>query len=339
MTAIYQNNFRLFKEMYLENRINIDEVNLLAYPYDKAILPHEHSHITFGPWMTTYASNLLHINLFQVTSSTQLKKFPYVLVRDGLFTLLDFFNRFPSPKDFKPLFLVHRNFQSFIPVEWKEKILYYDFEFFNKNHGSFNNMLIVKGLWMEGILDQESLIDKFSKIIEMNYFKKMLICLPPRHNYFINSEWTGDRDLANLINKFVKFLDQDIKLKIDFEFISWEDFYSIQDVQLYHFTDLNSKSLLYIDDYSNYYLLKKGAYPLSIPVTHSKSDQDIIAHASHFHGIRIFSDIKEDKDRFKEVQKTFELLEIPGGEKLPLTAFRSLLKYQNEFSTVLGQYS
>lgn len=338
MTAIYQDNFNLFKEKYLENRINIDEVNLLAYPYDKNSLPHDHTHIMFAPWMTSYASNLLHINLFQVTSSIQLRNFPYVLVRDGLFTLIDFFNRFPTPKDFKPLFLVHKNFQAFIPLDWKTKVLFYDFEFLHKCQETSNDTLLVKGLWMEGILDFESINQKFTELASLNKFRKMLICLPPRHNYFINSDWTGDRDLSVIVNKFVKFLYKEIERNIEFEFISWEDFYSIQDIQMYHFVDINAKSLLYIDDYTNYYLLKKGTKPLYVPPQELTHNQDIMAHASHYHGIRIFSQLHEQSDKSLEIQKTFELLEIPTGEKLPLTGFRSLLKYQSKFCRVIGQY-
>lgn len=336
MPATYQNNFKKFTNSFFAIKDIFADVDLLSFPHEKPLPHHQICESTLFPWSTSYASTLIHINLFQVVSPIQLEIYPHVLVRDGLFTLIDFFNRFPSPKEFTPFFLIHKKFQAFIPKEWLVKVLFFDFEIFSNNQKLKNRKktLLIKGSWMDGIVDFDQLKKILLEITRSKQFEKYLICLPPRLNRFTSSVWTGDEDYNFIANHFMKFMYQEIGTNIDFEFINWEELFAIQDIQEYSFLDCNSKSTLYIDDYTNYYLLNKGARPLSEPSSQNnkKNNNDYIVPLSFHHGIRVFEKTSTVKiNYFDEIKKTLKLLNIKTGDQLNVAGFRSLDKFKNEF--------
>ena len=326
MKATYENNFKKIKKNLYSTKQTAYE-NSYTFPSPSLTLVHEHCNYSLLPWTEGYASPLNHISLFSITSPSQLTMYHFVLVRDGALTLVDFFNRFPSPVGFKNLFIVHKNLKSLIPDKWCKLILFYDFDLIRLPYKNKSpaDILLAKGLIMEGAFDILEFKKSMLKILSLKKFKKIIFCAPIRQNLFLKKEWNGDATYAHYSNEVMKFLYSEVAPKVEIEFITWKDFYNLADTHLLHFFDLNNKTNLYIDDFTNYYFLKKGATPLFYLEKRKTHKDDLVIKLSHQHGIRIFS--KTDAFEFKkikEIKNILKLLESNEEEPISESGFQAL---------------
>ena len=330
MTAIYQNNFKKIKTFLKKETELVKKIDILAYPFHQLTFPHAHTSHSLGPWNEQYHSQLNHINLFQLVDPLQLADFGFALVRDGLFTLMDFFHRFPTPKDFNTVLIIHQQFRDYIPPKWESRIVFFDFEInkdFYKNK-KYNDQLIVKGSVGGGIFENDYFFNFLSSLKKENIKKKILLCVSPRQNYFLREQWNGDFEFAQNSNYFMKRIYQELEKQFEVEFICWSDFFLMSDLHSYEFWDANKKSNVYVDDYSDFYLFKKGAKPYNIKndsvVNHNPDD--LIISLTHAHGIRILEKVNQGKVKhWENLLKVFEQLEIKKGEKLTTSAFQAIL--------------
>ena len=75
---------------------------------------------------------------------TDLEYFKVVLLRDGAFLILDFFYRFPIPKDKAPIILVPADLSFLVPRAWKPKVLFY--RLIDNRHHQMTNELVFLAL-------------------------------------------------------------------------------------------------------------------------------------------------------------------------------------------------
>ena len=335
MTAIYQNNFKKIQTFFKKEKILYKNIDILAYPFHQLTLPHDHTRYSLGPWNEQYYSPLNHINLFQIVDPLQLAVMGFALVRDGLFTLIDFFHRFPTPKDFKTVLIIHNQFKEFVPAKWESKILFYEFEINNEfyNNKKYNDQLIIKGSLTAGIFGNDYFFNFISELKKAKTKKKLLVCLSPRQNYFLRDQWSGDVDFAEISNDFMKRMYQEAANGFEIEFICWKDFFSMSDLHCYEFWDANKKSNVYVDDYSDFYLFKKGAKPYKMKddSVFKRNQDDFIIPLTHTHGLRILEKVDMGKvNHWENLVKVFERLEIKKGEKLNISAFQAIENF-NKF--------
>lgn len=327
MKATYQNNLKKI-ETLLDKKKGAS-LDIFGFPFDKLVLPHGHTSHSLGPWDEHYYSPLNHVNLFQVVDSKQLARLHFALVRDGLFTLVDFFHRFSTPKGFKIILIVHEKFKEFIPLRWSNSVLFFDFDITSSLYESktYNDQLIIKGSLMEGAFCNDQFIKNIDEVKKQKKIKKLLLCLSPRQNYFLRPTWQGDVEFSNISNTFMKSVYLELSTKLNLEFINWKSLFSMSDLHRYEFLDANKKDNLYIDDYTDFYLLKKGAKPVFIEAGSRKNENDIIVPLSHVHGIRVLANPHLSKiNHWGYLTKTFELLEIEKGDQLNVSAFQAIQK-------------
>jgi hypothetical protein len=336
MQITYKNNLKKVRTL-IHSNITYGYVEPYNYPFNELKSCHEHTSYSLAPWSGVYSSNLNHVNLFDIMDQEQLDSYPYVLSRDGYLTLFDFFWRFPTPKGFSSIFLIYKPFAEFIPAAWLSKVLFFDYEFFDTPVPKVptSEMLLVKGVLMENTFSMDQFKKMIDDAITKKKFKKLLICLSPRQNYFFETDWTGDRDFTNISNTVMEYLYRTVRPKIEFEFIDWKTYFSLPDMHQYYFIDINQKTNVYLDDQTDFFLMKKGAVPLRRSKKQISSQDDYLINLTHNHGIRIFDKVDEPKGKyFAEIERTLSILEIKKGIKLPLEGFRAVDDYVKAFKPV-----
>lgn len=328
MVAMYEDNFKKFLEKYNLSKAKISIPDLFRYPCNEMVSAHPHTTHSLFPWTEKYASSLNHINLFDVVSYKQLLAFSHVLVRDGFFTIIDFFNRFPTPKNIETILIIHSKFSEYAPSEWHEKVLFYDFEIYDRDvsKNQANEALLVKGLLMSGAFDLENFKDEMSAILGKNKFKRINFAIRPAQNYFLTKEWKGPEDFAEYSNGLMRFVFGELAQKVDVSFITPKELASLQHLDGSVFYDLNNKNHYYMDDGVDFFLLSRGAKPVVQLEDIGKNEFDLKIPLSHFHGVRIFSsvEINEDQERFKRIISQLRILGIEDGEKLNEAGFHLL---------------
>lgn len=313
MTATYQSNFKKItkhlKQPLTELTLNYDP---RSYPHHEQEFLHSNLWHAFDPWKDAYSSPLTHINLYQVTNISQISELPTVLVRDGLFMLMEFFARSPNPKKMDGLILVHKTLRDYVPEVWRSKTLFYEFEFKGLKDNIFkikNNQIIIKANITEGIFDYDLAMKKILEIKKQKY-EKINFFFFNRSNPFLARDWDGDHRTIEYIesqSKFITFLEKE---KIQHEFLTWREYFHVQGMHQYDCLDLNFKEKYYIDDFSNYFFMKKGATPQNLAQVKG-SDDDIFVSLSPFHGIRILSkEASYDQSKANEIYRTLKAMDF-----------------------------
>ena len=290
MTAIYQNNFKKISKYVEKPLVEFMNFDPRAYPNHEHKFVHDFLWHALDPWKETYSSRLTHINLYQVTVAKQINKLPSILVRDGLFTLIDFFIRCPNPKLIHGIFIVHNCLRDFIPDKWRAKVLFYEFEYrndFTKSFQQKNNQVLLKANVTNGIFDYTEAL-KIALDLKNKGYEKLHLFFFNKSNHFLATEWDADYRTNDFVLSQSAFLNALSKEKIQYETNTWKEFFNAQGTHQYDCYDLNYKEKFYIDDFSNYYFLKKGATPLYMETMKANSS-DLYVPLSNFHGVRVFS--------------------------------------------------
>lgn len=333
MTATYQNNIKKLakhlKKPLTEIILNYDP---RAYPNHEHELLHSNLWHGFDPWKDNYSSPLTHICLYQVTNISQIEDLPIVLVRDGLFMLLEFFMRSPNPKKMEGLILVHRCLRDYVPEAWRAKTLFYEIEYKGNQENVFkqkNNQALLKANITDGIFDYETTKSQILALKKLKY-EKFNFFFFNRSNPLLALDWDNDHRTIEYIisqNNFISFLNKE---KIQHEFLTWKEYYHVQNMHQYDCLDLNFKEKYFIDDFTNYYFIKKGASPINVNEAKA-SDADIYVPISAFHGIRVLGkEPNYTQIKAKEIEKnlkymdckvkfdtgTFQMIDDITGDKL-----------------------
>lgn len=328
MTATYQSNIKKIKKHTDAPNPDFLNYDLRAYPFNTQKLVHDSLLHAFDPWKNYYVSSLIHVNLYEVTVLEQINRLPLMLVRDGLFTLIDFFNRFPNPKDIPGIMIVHNSLRDFIPAKWRRKVAFYEFEYRKTTEGLFqekNNQVLIKANVTEGLFDYDQAVKQVLELKKKKYEKYNFFFFN-RMNFFLIDQWDNDYRTIDYVlsqSKFINFLEKE---KLNYEFHTWKEFFNAQGTHQYDCLDLNFKEKYYIDDYVNYQFARKGATPLNLihqKIT-SANTTDIYVPLSHFHGIRVLSqEPSYNSQKADEIFKNLKLMNLEN-EKCNVGAFQMI---------------
>lgn len=314
MRATYQSNFKKINQ-YIEKPIpRYMHFDPKEYVNHEPKLVHEFLRYSLDPWKESYSSPLTHINLYEVSDIKKISTLPSLLVRDGLFTLLDFFYRCPSPKDISGILTVHNCLRDFIPDKWRSKVLFYEFEYRANNSNVFhqkNDEILIKANVTNGMFNYE---ESFKTIIGLKKlgYKKFNLFLFFRSNQFLASEWDNDYRINEYVFSQAKFISALEKEKLKVELHTWKEFFNTQGMHQFDCLDLNHKEKYYVDDFSNYTFFKKGCTPINV-ISQKGDPADTYIPLSHFHGIRLLS--REPNHNSKIANEIFKTLSLLKEDK------------------------
>jgi hypothetical protein len=331
MTAIYQNNFNKVKKL-------INKATSLSLNFDPRAYPHHehefiHSSLIHGldPWKDSYSSPLIHINLYQVTVPAQINSLSYFLVRDGLFTMIDFFVRCPNPKNVNGILLIHNCLREYVPALWRPKVLFYEFEYRKPEENIFkqkNRHVLIKANVTKELFDYDLAMKKILELKKQKY-EKYFFFFFNKSNPFLAVKWDLDYLTIDYVASQSKFINFLIYEKIDYEFLTWKEYFHIPGMQQYDCLDLNFKEKHYIDDFTNYFFIKRGCDPYN-PIKAKGNNSDEYIPLSGFHGIRILGKEPSYKDKSNEIFKNLKLMNITNT-KCDVGAFQMLNEYSDKF--------
>lgn len=331
MIAIYQKNFEKVKKYFeiIKNTTTV-ECGKLRKEYP---LPHEDITWSLSPWSDNYFSPIANINLFEVTNPSQLYSYDCIIIRDGLLTFVDFFNRFPKPQVFKPVFIVHVSLKDFVPESWKGKIVFFDYYYKENDFENSNrDKLIIKGHVKRGFLNLDELKGNLQAHVSKNHYSNVYICTTIRESRFLYNQYMSDTVLVNEYRVLKEILDGVlVKNKIKFEYIDWKSFYEFENCKDFYFLDINLKPLIYVDDSSSHFLLKRGAMPIFM--SHGKknksrkSEEDLEIPLTLNHGVVILKNEPISQRLHSLIQEEFNFFNIKPFSKLNKTGFEIVFNH------------
>lgn len=295
--------------------------------FNHALTGDGHGHQSFYARLTPscqhYISNLNPINLFELRRPKKdLAPFEFAMVRDGLFSLFNFFMEHEKPNDIKTRLLIHENFLSFVPTAWQEQVQSYSFYYNDIKPFSLSQneerFLIVKGILNDVVspYGKFSLTEQITKLKEKNLQYKGAFFMPAsKHSLFSNSTLEQVQLEQLLVETWeaIKGITNDVKI------VSSEGVKRQVDFSQVDFLDLNPTGMMYMDDYTDLYLISRGAKPaFTGQRPHSKNDTRL--EITPYHGITVttpdFPTSQFEKLSQKIEQNKIEITQIDGYEFL-----------------------
>lgn len=322
---MYANNIQRLKTIC--RQLSTIEKGYIERPHQND-LAHEHTHYSLNQWEHQYLSpfGLLHLNHIQ--KLTQLDRAPVFLVRDGLFLMCDFFNRFKKNRDFRTLFLIHHSAKDFVPLEWRENVLFFEYEYTRKLAAfNFTEDVSHKKLILKFSLLQKSFsLEKFKKTIsKIKKYDEITLCFSfHESNHFLNHEWDG----GAFVHQAFSEIENAKKLCLEkAEAVKTLPFKPLQNLEIlseFDYWDIGDTTNYFIDDFTNHHCFKLGATPLFMENQNAHED-DIVIPLSFYHGIRVLSHPQEINTlKMNLLQEGLRDLDISPGEKFTTSAFQLL---------------
>lgn len=226
------------------------------------------------------------IDLAVIKNTQNISFVPYLFVRDGLFTLLNFFDTFSTPEDVDTVLIIHENLASIIPEAWQNNVIYFRFHLspVKKNNLERHSALIVKGILTESFFSLDFFERQMKLLLEKHDFEKIVFCFTAKKNDIFSYGKREDEHQAffrpEVFNCIAKAAgDRAI-------FVDWEE---LQDMPLSKtavFVDLNEKLVNTADDYTSNYLISKSCLPVTIQrKTREIAEDEFFIRISPEHGI------------------------------------------------------
>ena len=332
---MYQQNLKRFK--YIHDNINDLGRHYIGKPAPSK-LPHEHTEYSLNQWDIPYASRLSLLNLSYITNVDQVDNAPCFIVRDGLFLTMDFFNRCLKQKELRTLLLFHHGLKDFIPANWEENVLFFEYAY-NKKKPVFHftkqssKKLILKFNLLKGCFSPEKI---HSFLESIDHYQEIILCFSLHEtNHFLSNQWDGGVFLHSTYEEIEKIKNKCLEKCEKVSSIPLKSLQMVNDLFEYDFYDISQSEHYYIDDYTNYHCLLSGATPLKMKEESGHPD-DISLPLSFNHGIRVLAQPKKKDPVFeKTFQQGLKELSIHPGEKFNISAFQwlhSLTKERTSFS-------
>lgn len=271
--------------------------------------------IEMSPYSMEYFLPLHSIFLFGENNKNLLGSQDYFLVRDGLYTLLDFFHHNPTPEGIGSIFLVHQRLSSFVPTAWRKQVAYYNYEV---QRSQIKNKIILSGLFNNNFVSLDDFEKKLNTLKTNHpHINDYMSLLTHRSDIFIGENSTG----LSHIFLYCKVLMKNLGTQIDF--LTAEQAESLP-LYEYSFADFNENLLTIADDYIIHLLLSKGVTPL-FSTALEKFSNDVIIPCSSHHNLRVSFDApswtKESDERILKFKKILGINsnQIPSEKYLGLS--------------------
>lgn len=348
MKATYQKNHKKVLKFYELNKIDFNVI------YDAADAYHESEDVnkksqTISHWGGTYSNPFCNLFLYKINSLEQLEISDVVFCRDGLFSLIDFFYKFPRPQNLRTTLMINSTFQEFIPLAWLKNVVFYEIGL----HSLLNyipiedkrDSLIVKGALLAGngtdVKFQEEILAQLAKI-KLAKYKKVKIFLWGRENYFLNDQWLGDNDYTNKLNSFYPKLMELTKKHSNVSFTNFSEMMSLKNYHHYKYVDLNKKEYYIGDDYIDFLFLSKGILPEK-QMEKKKISNDSFFALSAYHGIHLIGaeNLVEKKisSKAKSISSILEKFELKSAYPLNFEVYRYIAcRYDFEYTSGVREF-
>lgn len=296
MKAIYQKNFKKI--------IRAATSSSLFQPYHpdrRRARALEKYVFTLAYWGIPHSNPFTSTFLYNIHSLSELKKYPVLFCRDGLFTLLDFFHRFPNPVNTTTILITHFDLVSFIPTAWVKNILFYEYGLMNQlnylGRPVKRDSLLIKicQLSSDKAEDYIQTLEKL-KELPLKNFKKIRFFCWSRDDLFLTPPWSRDKDFCERMNSFTPELLKIIKTHNDAKFIDFSTMLSLKDFHKYNYLDQNKKQFYVMDDHLDFLALSQGAQPCQT-VKGAPFAQGSFFPLSPYHGFRIIESSELDTSK------------------------------------------
>jgi hypothetical protein len=195
---------------------------------------------------------LNQIYLYLISDLSLLGFFDKVFVRDGLLTLKLFFLRNPKPEGLTTQLIINSRFKNFIPVEWKNNVLFYRHSLLNKKNPQKRFLIIV--LHVDSLHCPDTILAEQLTQLTHNQYEEV-ICLLTGMPQYGSSEFIN----KNIFNKSV-IISQ--KIKVPFRAMSLNDL-NPRLIADSHFLESNPYHFLFSDCYLRWYLIYHGSFPIN----------------------------------------------------------------------------
>lgn len=214
------------------------------------------------PITEPYFSPFNAISLFEVENLDFLSNFPFVLVRDGLFSLMHFFLKHKEPsEELSTKLIVHESFAPTIPPSWRDNIWYFNY-YISSNTFHYKKspkkFLLLKGYLTHSFASLEYFEAKLKEVksfLERNQ-RELYVYLPLAHDSFLEKHYSEKDYLHDMLKILYSILDR--------EQVNIVHTYNLEKMNYYKegtFIDTNHLFKCYCDDYFNYFLISNGCLP------------------------------------------------------------------------------
>ncbi len=290
-----ENELFMSNHLYSWLKNDIATKKLLAYLY---------------PHSKNYHSELRPLFLFQIRDFDLLNSFSSIMAKDGLFSLLKFFNTFPA-ESLKTSLLIQEKLAYIVPENFKNKIKFYKntLESQKENHIPEKIFIIATINPYHNSLDYvksslEKLIKRYGNDIQKASISCFLISpiqfyeIDELGNFGISGVFESDIVNVGLAENYScynykfaqviqrQFKDIDIDIDIDIEFVNWHTVQA-QDLKDSMFLDLNESNFLYSDSFIIHHFLSKGSIPFNQNEFIPSENKLFSYKTSPFHSIEI----------------------------------------------------
>ena len=271
-------------ENYLSGEAHISCNRLLFAPFDNDDVKlgrYKNLQPALHPCSIKYTAPILPINLFEVANISYLNLFPVVLVRDGLFSMIDFFHRYPVPDEIKTLLIINAQFIPFVPSAWNDQVGFYNNILTENNNYSTRepSFILVKSIMSQSFFSMNFLEKKLLSLKDSE--KKILFFIPEREDLFMGHDWVNNPFCYDVLQKIFTILGSKAQM------ITWTDLLGLSNLEEGRVLDLNESLLGFNDDYLNHHLISRSCFPLEESVSKNEGHGYFIPY-SFYHGISIF---------------------------------------------------
>jgi hypothetical protein len=294
-----QKDIRLEQGRFAENRFQLGEFHIEKFAWPMT-MPH-------GSHSTMFIGTLQNSEIIDGLS--------LIKARDGLYSLLWFFNNRPTPAKFKGKLLVHSSLGAFVPKAWRKQTGCYRLGGLESAEQPINDSLSNEDF--EELLLVGAISETFCSLVSLEKFlKRLKTRLPPER--LANLKKTaflpvrtapGAEDPDRYQTEFVLTLARE--LGADIQLLNWKKFNSVDNFKKARVLDFNDVSLC-ADNFLVHSALSRGARLL---FDEKPQTSEICVELSPFHAAYILEELPDfnfeppsiqEKNR---VVKYFKLME------------------------------
>lgn len=258
-----------------------------------------------------YYSNAKPLWLYEVKNLASIGTYSFVQVRDGLLTLLNFFEQFPEPENIITKLLIKSNLSYIIPDAWEKNVYLYDNVLaHDKNHfedklkkSNYVFLLVTPDEGQYPIKAFRKKLQEIKKTLNFleNKKAKIFCVMAPTPHILIGMNKPKENIEPYEFSKALALEFQD-----NFEFITYEKLLSMK-LSESAFIDLNLNNFFYSDSSLVNQLLSKGATPLNLSEYECLPDHnDIQTLVSLNHGVKLHNQLPSDFDKLNATYKNLE---------------------------------
>lgn len=244
--------------------------------------------------------------LYEIYDLEVIRYIKYAMARDGLYGVMNFFHRFPSPEGIRTTLIIQERFHSVVPKAWREQVVYFRYQLHLDDHPAKEvDTLFVKGICAPSAYSNEYCNEQINLIKELNI--KTVHCHLPVKKDIFSPRRKNDPQYYQLFEGLYRHTNASV------EYLEWQSF--CNKARHGRFIDLNQGLSVLSDDYLTNVLLSRGCQPLELKEVSLSSDEKYLP-VTKYHGIVLsMGNVRDIGAMENEIAKMKRLLN-PGRTEL-----------------------